>query len=235
MSRDFRFKRFLLRQQNSPMKLGTDAVLLGAWCACENAEYVTDIGTGTGVIALMAAQRGAKAKYIEGIDINAECLQDCDLNFKQSPWHQVLKAVNADIRNYQPANSQDLILSNPPYFENSTLAKGTGRALARNQLELTLGDLASWASQYLAEKGQLELVIPISEFQKADTLFKEKGLMLSRRCIVRPRPDKAPKRVLLSYGWQTGLKEDSQLVIELERHVYSPEFDSLCKDFYLAL
>ena len=139
----FRFKRFSVCQQGCAMKVGTDGVLLGAWCALEASQRrVLDIGTGTGVIALMAAQRSAEAR-ITAVDIDGECARRAAGNFAASPWGDRLEAVQADIRDFASGHTFDHIITNPPYFSSSLLPPDSGRRLARHCVALPFADLAA--------------------------------------------------------------------------------------------
>lgn len=235
MSRPFHFKQFSVEQSRAPMKVGTDGVLLGAWCSCASAKNVLDIGAGTGVISLMIAQRNANAK-IAGIDPDPDAIQDARENFQSSPWSIRLSAIETTLEKFDPGFTFDLIVSNPPFFENSLKSASQGRTTARHTASLSLGQFAE-ATALLSEKGVLSGIYPSDTFEKFDRLMAEKDFYPKRITRVKPTPNKETHRVLFEYkkGEQTS-PEMSELVIEQAgRHQYSDEYIELTKDFYLKM
>lgn len=217
------------------MKVGTDGVLLGAWCSCASAKNVLDIGTGTGVISLLIAQRNSTAK-ITGIDPDPDAIQDARENFANAPWSYRLCAIETPLEKFDPGQSFDLIVSNPPYFENSLQSPSAGRTTARHTASLSPGQFAE-ATALLSEKGVISGIYPTTTFEKFDRLMAEKSFYAKRITRVKPTPNKETHRVLFEYkkGEQTS-HEMSELVIEQAgRHHYSHEYIELTKDFYLKM
>ncbi len=231
----FKFKQFIIQQDKCAMKVGTDGVLLGAWADCVNAKSILDIGAGTGLISLMLAQR-SNAK-IEAVEIDeAACVQAKE-NIKKSLWHDRIEILNKSFQDFSKSTNEkyDLIVSNPPYFQNSLYAPDEKRTDARHNSNLKLDDLLNGALNLLTEKGKLSIILPYLE----GTLFilkaAENGMYCIRQTKVLPKPDREPKRLLLEFMKEKMPLIEQELIIELnKRHEYSEAYKNLTKDFYLA-
>lgn len=161
----FRFKQFAVRQDRCPMKVGTDGVLLGAWAEVRPGDRrMLDVGTGTGLIALMLAQRSAA--WITAVDIDVECATQAAENFAASPWADRLDAVSVAVQRYDPVEKFDLIVSNPPYYVDSLLSPDEGRNTARHAAGLPFGELAAAVVRLLSPGGRFALVLPPVEMQR---------------------------------------------------------------------
>lgn len=236
MSKPFTFKQFSITQQYAPMKVGTDGVLLGAWCTCEDAKTALDIGTGTGLIALMLAQRN-DAIRVTAIEPNDKAIQDAAPNFENSHWDERLLLHKADLESYiVDAPKFDLIVSNPPFFKNSLGAPDADRNMARHIDGFDPRAFAGAAVNCLSAKGVLAGIYPMAVFEEFDLAASALGLIPSRLCAVRATPEKPPHRMLFEYGFaerQTTLVEE--LIIEDKgRHNYSEAYKALTRDFYLS-
>ncbi|CAA9891303.1 tRNA1(Val) (adenine(37)-N6)-methyltransferase [Candidatus Methylobacter favarea] len=181
----FRFQQFSVLQQRSGMKVCTDAVLFGAMAPLHPGDRVLDIGTGTGVLALMAAQLGA-AK-VTGVELTQEAYEEAGINFNLSPWAHRIEAVHQDIQGFAlAADSQyDLIMSNPPFFANHSKTTASLRNAARHTDLLSFSDLISSAGKLLAEQGLLYVLIPISAVEKFSALALAEGFYLINRIDYR--------------------------------------------------
>jgi tRNA1Val (adenine37-N6)-methyltransferase len=232
----FKFKQFTIHQEKCAMKVGTDGVLLGAWANCENANQVLDIGTGTGLIALMIAQRSQASIDAIEIDENA-CLQAHE-NFQKSPWSSRITLVHQSFQDYAEETNKkyDLIVSNPPYFQNSLYAPNEQRTKARHNRELELSDILEGASKLLTNDGTLSIILPYIEGVMFIANAAEKGLYCVRQTNVLPTPKASVKRLLLEFQKHKKTFVDQDLVIELDnRHEYSDNYKNLTKDYYLFL
>ncbi|OFX89984.1 MAG: hypothetical protein A2W99_08520 [Bacteroidetes bacterium GWF2_33_16] len=232
----FKFKQFIIHQEKCAMKVGTDGVLLGAWANCENTKHVLDIGTGTGLIALMIAQRSQAIIDAIEIDENA-CMQAQD-NFQKSPWYSRINLVHQSFQDYATESNKkyDLIVSNPPYFQNSLYTPSEQRTKARHNMELELSDIIDGSSKLLANDGTLSIVLPYIEGVMFIANAAEKGLYCVRQTNVLPKPKVAVKRLLLEFQKQRKAFVDQDLIIELDkRHEYSDNYKNLTKDYYLFL
>ncbi len=235
MSNDFfRFKQFTVLQEQASFRVTTDSVLLGAWALIEDAGTILDIGTGTGLLALMAAQRSA-ARII-AIEPDRNSFVQAGLNFIASPWKERITLLNIPVQEFQPGTGTgfDAIITNPPYFLDSLLNPDKNKALTRHAVTLSQADLLDVAARLLNPGGSLHLVLPVTEAERFLSLTMTYGLFCTRRMLVKPTPALPPSRVLMTLGRKAATCTEEELVIEIGgRHVYSDEYVSLTKDFYL--
>lgn len=227
----FRFKQFAIDQSGVPMKVGTDGVLLGAWVRIDGTEHrILDIGTGTGVIALMAAQRSV-AEHIAGIDVERVSAERAQANFEASPWRERLQAECVAVQEYG-AEPFDLIVSNPPYFVDSLLPPDGGRTRARHTASLPFEELDEAMCRLLAPQGRAALILPPAEMERFATLAR---LKMVRRCDVWSVPQGGVKRVMAEFAHSVaGECLCETLTIETERRgEFTAKYRRLTKDFYL--
>ena len=218
------------------MKVGIDGVLLGAWAAVEGANSILDIGTGSGLIALMLAQRSDA--QIVAIDIDADAILQTNQNIKDSPWQNRIQSKEISLQQFsnEVDKTFDLIVSNPPYFVNSTNAPTLSRTTARHPNSLSHEELISNAKLLLKPTGRICLILPVDEGLKCVDFALSVGLYCTRQVTVYPKPEALAKRLLLEFSLQSSPKIESELTIEShERHQYSAEFSELAKEFYLKL
>lgn len=232
----FQFKQFTVYHDKCAMKVGTDGVLLGAWAEVEEATSALDVGTGTGLIALMLAQRN-ELLQICAIDIDQAAVLQARENVAATNWLNRIEVEQADFISYFPANKQfDLIVSNPPYFRDSLKSPNDSRTAARHTDSLGFNQLVKQAALLLAAKGRFCVVIPtdgMSDFLADCTLS---GLFLAKRLLVCTKPGAAPKRVLLELRKApVAVVNEEVLVVELARHQYSQEYIALTRQFYLKM
>ena len=227
----FRFKQFAVEQDDVAMKVGTDGVLLGAWAACDGAKRILDIGTGTGVIALMLAQRNPEAQ-IQAVEIDETATRRARSNFDMSPWAERLEVVCCAVQEFNPAEKFDLIISNPPYFVDSLLPPDAKRSTARHTHDLSFEELDKAACQLLADEGKFALILPTTEFEKYLAITQ---LSLVRRCDVHPIEGGEVKRIMAEFAKQkVGETILENISIERGRRGdYTEEYRTLTKDFYL--
>jgi Predicted O-methyltransferase len=231
----FRFKQFTVYHDKCAMKVGTDGVLLGAWANVENRDDILDMGTGTGLIALMMAQRNLTSEIV-AIDSDESAVKQAGENIGNSPFADRIVVKCADFRQFVQNSLMrfDLVVSNPPYFSHSLLPPDKQRAQARHSVSLTLDDLMRSAKSCLKNNGVLSLILPFDKSYELEQLCEKHVFYVKRQTIVYPLPDSEPKRILmeLSVRPSENVKMDS-LIIETERHRYSNEFSDLVRDFYL--
>lgn len=231
----FKFKQFTIHQDKCAMKVGTDGVLLGAWADCKKTKSILDIGAGTGLIALMLAQRSI-AK-IEAVEIDQVACVQAKENVKKSLWNDRIEIYNIPFHDFSKSTNEkyDLIVSNPPYFQNSLYAPDEKRTDARHNSNLKLDDLLNGALKLLSEKGKLSIVLPYLEGALFILKAAENSLYCVRQTKVLPKPDREPKRLLLEFAKEKMPLVEQELIIELnKRHEYSEAYKNLTKDFYLA-
>ena len=217
------------------MKVGTDGVLLGAWAKCENALNILDIGTGTGLIALMMSQRSQAT--IDAIEIDRAAFGEALFNITNSRWSDRIQVFRASLKEYSDMclSKYDLIVSNPPYFSKSLLSPHKTRTLARHDSQLTLPDLFKGMEGLLTDAGTIQLILPEESHLKALELSQNFGFYCVEKVWVKPTPKKAPKRVLLEFSRSENPIIEQELIIEDGgRHQYSDAYKQLTREYYLA-
>ena len=234
----FQFKQFSVEQDRCAMKIGTDGVLLGAWTPIpENIFSVLDIGAGTGIIALMLAQR-THAEQIDALEIDEEAYEQAVENFENSPWGDRLFCFHAGLDEFmeEPEDEYDLIVSNPPFFTEDYKTENEQRDLARFADAMPFEDLVEAADLLLSENGIFSVIIPYKEEEKFIALAKDFDLFPVKITRVKGASTTEIKRSLLAFSRQF-LENFSvdELVIETSRHIYTEEYIALTKDFYLKM
>jgi tRNA1Val (adenine37-N6)-methyltransferase len=234
----FTFKQFSIQQDKTAMKIGTDGVLLGAWAPLENNPFsILDIGTGTGIIALMLAQRSA-AQQIDALEIDEDAYEQATDNFENSPWNDRLFCFHAGLDEFveEPEDEYDLIVSNPPFYQEDYKSNNEQRDLARFQDAMPFEDLIEAADLLLSENGVFCAIIPFKEEETFLALAKEYELYPQKITRVKGTPTTEIKRSLLAFSRKENLNfATDELVIETARHVYTAEYIELTKDFYLKM
>lgn len=234
----FQFKQFSVNQDQTAMKIGTDGVLLGAWTPIENnPKSVLDIGTGTGIIALMLAQR-CEAEQIDAIEIDESAYEQAVENFENSPWGDRLFCFHAELDEFvdDPEDEYDLIVSNPPFFSEDFRSANEQRDLARFQEAMPFEELVEAADLLLSENGIFSVIIPFNEEDRFIELCAEVELYPIKVTRVKGAPNTKIVRSLLAFKrYELSVLTSDELVIEISRHEYTPEYISLTKDFYLKM
>ncbi|MGB0888033.1 MAG: tRNA1(Val) (adenine(37)-N6)-methyltransferase [Vicingaceae bacterium] len=214
------------------MKVGTDGVLLGAWTTIKDGD-VLDIGTGTGLIAIMLAQR-SKAATIDAVEMELDASQEATINVKNSAWSDRINIHNSSIQDYQTEKKYNCIVSNPPFFVASTKAPKSDRNAARHTDTLSFNELIKAVVHLLKANGIFSLILPTTEAEQFIALAKQEQLFLNRKCMVKPNPTKPAKRIIMEFSFDAVNVLEEELIIETEiRHQYTKEYISLTKDFYL--
>lgn len=230
----FRFKQFGIAQDKCAMKVGTDGTLLGAWAKANNPQQILDIGTGTGLIAMMLAQRFENGQ-VKAIEIDANASQQAAENFQNTPWSNRLSVEHISLQGFQHPSLFDLIVSNPPYFENNLKANNKQRTQARHTDTLSFETLIEGSAKLLNKNGSLAIILPSTSKDKVEAIAQKHHLYLNRLCWVKGTEKTAIKRAVLQFSFQEKPLEENTLVVEKERHVYTEEYIQLCKEFYLKM
>ncbi|MCK5029173.1 MAG: methyltransferase [Bacteroidales bacterium] len=231
----FKFKQFTICQDKCAMKVGTDGVLLGSWANCENARSILDIGAGTGLITLMLAQRSNA--FIDAVEIDESACIQANENVTKSNWKDLIQIMNLPFQEFCNSTNKkyDLIVSNPPYFQNSLFAPDKKRTDARHNSNFELEDLLNGALELMTDDGVLSIILPYLEGNFFILKASEKDLYCTRQTKVLPKPGREPKRLLLEFMKIKKPLIEQEIIIELnKRHEYSDAYKNLTKDFYLA-
>ena len=233
----FSFKNFDVHQDRCAMKIGTDGVLLGAWCPIDNNPFsVLDIGAGTGILSLMLAQR-SNAAQIDAIEIVEDAFEQCVENFESSPWGDRLFCFHAGLDEFmeEPEDEYDVIISNPPFYTEDYKTDNEQRDLARFADALPFENLVEAANLLLSENGIFAVIIPHKEEETFIALAKEWDLFPFKITRVKGAPTTEIKRSLLAFSRVKKKTSVDELIIETARHQYTEEYISLTKDFYLKM
>ena len=230
----FTFKQFHICHEHCAMKVGTDGTLLGAWATLPSqAKQILDIGTGSGLIAIMIAQRHAMAK-ISAIDIDADCIKQANENINACAWSDRINLHHSSLQEFLPEEKFDVIVSNPPYFVDSLLSPDDKRSTARHTSTLSFDELTNGVLRLLAPNGIFALILPPAESKLF--LSAARGKLFLTRCTeLWSTPQSGVRRVLMEL--QTTPPETipttNRLCIEDKEKNFSEEYKALTKDFYL--
>lgn len=224
----FQFKQFSIQQSNQVFRVGTDGVLLGSASSVDEAQHILEVGTGTGLISLMVAQRNRNAQ-IQAIDIKENAIKLASENFENSPFKNRLKPSLADYKNFNAKEKFDLIISNPPYFEENQSSKDI---IARQQTELSFEILIKKSKSLLTEDGLLSVIIPFEAGVLFGELCSKNQLYLKRRLQIFGIINSKPKRLLLEFGPEQKEIVEEELIIEKSPRQYSNEYLKLTEEFH---
>ncbi len=230
MSNDFSLKQFDIRQDRTAMKVGTDGLLLGAWA--QGGSSVLDIGTGTGLIALMMAQRFPEA-HVDAIDIDADAASQAEDNARRSPFADRVAVRCVSLQEYVAEREYDSIVCNPPFFTQSLQSPDSKRTLARHSIALPFDDLFRHARRLMSEDGVLSIVVPSDALSQIETAAVMNNLFLVRRCFVRTTRKKPARRLLLSFSQKPSPFHDEEGVIQEAVNEPSEWYRNLTCDFLL--
>ena len=234
----FQFKQFAVNQDQCAMKIGTDGVLLGAWVPIDTRpNSILDIGTGTGIIALMLAQR-CDAQQIDALEIDENAYEQAVDNFESSPWSDRLFCFHAGLDEFveEPEDEYDLIVSNPPFYVEDYRSDNAQRDLARFQEAMPFEYLVEAAALLLSENGVFAVIIPFKEEEKFLELAKEYELFPIKITRVKGTHETQIVRSLLAFRrYEMAVLTADELVIEINRHEYTYDYIALTKDFYLKM
>ena len=240
MIKPFQFKEFTVHQDKTAMKVGTDGVLLGAWCTLDNfPDTILDIGSGTGVIGLMLAQR-SDAMTIDAVEVDENAYEQTVANFEESDWGDRLYCYNSTFQNFadeiaEEEETYDLIVTNPPFYTDEFETESDARNKARFTSSLSFLELITGVVKILSSDGKFAIVIPYKEEENFINIAKEQHLFINRICRVQGNLTSEVKRVLMEFSFHPTEINSEHLIIEKERHQYTEAYINLTKDFYLKM
>ncbi|WP_206194028.1 tRNA(1)(Val) (adenine(37)-N(6))-methyltransferase TrmN [Serratia microhaemolytica] len=231
----FTFKQFFIAHDRCAMKVGTDGVILGAWVNIERTQRVLDIGCGSGLIALMIAQRTATDVFIDAVELDEAAAIQARDNVRASPWPEKVTVHHQDIHHFVAPNddSYDLIVSNPPYFEPAVACRDSARADARYTQKLTHRGLLDCAQRLISDDGRFCLILPYRVGENFQQQARQQGWYSAHRLTISDRDDTANHRMILTLTRQKQPEQQAHLVIKNTEGGYSAQFCQLIGDFYL--
>lgn len=232
-TKDFKFKKFTIYGGLSGMPVSTDSVLLGAWISADKKDSILDIGTGTGLLSLMCAQRFEDAQ-ISAIEINQEAYDAATINFQHSDWKYRLQTIHANILEWKATHPIDCIICNPPYFKSGEQSHSINRAIARHTDSLSHTQLLEVSKKLLQPNGKASFILPLFEGTEFISLAKASGWFVSRLCQVSTTERKPVSRLLIELSLVAHKTKQTTLIIS-ESGQYSEAFIALTKDFYLKM
>jgi tRNA1Val (adenine37-N6)-methyltransferase len=215
--------------------VGTDGVLLGSWVDPKSSQNILDIGTGTGLIALMLAQKSNAE--IDAVDIDAESSKQAKENFSISPWPERVHIFHQAFQEFADISEKkyDLIVSNPPYFHHASKPSEEARLNARHNDQLSFEELISGVKKILADEGRFSLILPCKEGMEFMDLAQQKGLFCHELIRVKTKADKNEKRLMMEFGFHIGLLHDHEITIQEDCSGYTREYIEMTKDYFIGL
>jgi tRNA1Val (adenine37-N6)-methyltransferase len=231
----FHFKQFLIHQDKCAMKVGTDAVLLGSWVNTLDSNSILDIGTGTGLIAIMLAQKSHVG--IEAIDMDENACEQARENISLCPWYDRIKVFHASLQDFKTyaGKKYALIVSNPPYFVDASKAPEAARNKARHTDNLSFKDLIEGVKELLDPEGRFCMILPNKEGADFMELASLSGLHCTELVKIKTKIDKQEKRWLMQFEFNTKSMKCTELILQVDDSAYSQEYIELTKDYYLNL
>jgi tRNA1Val (adenine37-N6)-methyltransferase len=231
----FHFQQFSVRHDHCSMKVGTDAVLLGAWINIHGASTLLDIGTGSGVIALMLAQRTAhqQAALIDAVELEATDAAEALENAAHSPWAARLRVHHTSIQQFQSSMAYDVVVSNPPFFNNSLMPPAERRGQTRHTITLDHRSLIHEAVRLLAPQGTFNVILPVTEGNQLITVARQAGLHVSRQYAFRTRREKPVERLLLEFAKLPVPIEEGEILLYGQGQEWDDSYRKLTEAFYL--
>jgi tRNA1Val (adenine37-N6)-methyltransferase len=231
----FRFKQFAIQHDKATMKVGTDGVLLGAWVYVEGKNQILDVGTGSGVIALMLAQRTSSRVYVDGIELEEQDSEQAIENVKASPWPDKVKIYHTSFQDFMPHKKYDCVVSNPPFFNNSQKPPDSKRVQTRHTTTLPFDELIIHTKRLLSPTGTLNVILPYVEGLEFVALAFRHQLYCTRQWSFRTREEKPIERWLLEFSQAPCAMDTGEILLYSKGDEWSDCYRNLTRDFYLKL
>ena len=232
-NKTFYFKQFHIHHDRCAMKVGTDSVLLGAWTKVAEAKKILDIGSGSGVLSLMLAQRTSAEVAIHGVEIESQAYAQACLNARQSPWAGRIKFHHQSLQQFNETASFDLVVCNPPYFTSSKLSPSLKRTQARHNAGLPSKALVEGATRLLSRAGRLAVILPFAEGMDFIMLASRAGLVCSRKWSFRSMENKPVSRLLLEFSYNATVPEYGNIILYAAHGKWTDAYARLVTPFYL--
>ncbi len=231
----FHFRQFTINQDRCAMKVSTDAVLIGSWVQTKDAKRILDIGTGTGVIALMLAQKSGA--QIDAVDIDSSACCQANENFTLSPWSEKLKVTHMSFQDFakQQDEKYDLIVTNPPYFHHASKPQEESRINARHSEVLAFDELIEGVASILKPEGRFCVILPFKEGMEFMDKAQRKGLFCHHLLRIKTKACKAEKRVIMEFRFQFSALSEEEIIIQQEDGSVTEEYIKLTSEYYLQL
>lgn len=234
----FSFKQFTIQQERCAMKVCTDACILGAWTAAKiendpEVKNILDIGTGTGLLSLMLAQKSNAS--IDGVELNEDAANQAAENFQQSPWHERIQVFNSSIQQFEASRKYDLIISNPPFFEDDLRSENNTRNDAKHDTGLNLQELIKAIKRNLSEPGFASILIPYHRTSYFKNIAEKEALFINEILQIKQSPKHSFFRSVIILAKQKKEYKEDWLIINDEQRQYPEAFTALLKDYYLKL
>ena len=226
----FTFRYFQIHQENAALKVGTDSMLLGSLCSWKNPNRLLDIGTGTGVLSLMCAQRFAFEEII-GLEISESAVRDAQTNAGKNPFTSKITMLNQSIQEYSSAEGFDAIISNPPFFENSSKNQNEQKSLARHTESLSFSELLQSISRLLTTEGKAWIIVPFESQKNLLQIATNCSLFPVDLITIFGKPNK-PTRIILSLSKKHSEVHSSSLCIRTETGTYTEEYKIVTSEFH---
>lgn len=228
----FQFKQFTIHQDRCALKVGTDGVVLGAWAKMEGAKRILDIGTGTGLLALMAAQR-APGAWVDAVEIDEAAVSQAAENVAASPWADRVRVHSMDVRRMRSGEPYDLILCNPPFYAGEMDSPDARTGVAKHGGELSFAQLIEAVRSLLAEEGRFACIIPLNREAEMMKIADGAWFGVERRCVLHYLEGRPPKRVLLEFTRGGGTPGEEDLTVEHAPGRHTDAYRTLLQDFML--
>lgn len=234
-NQSFQFKQFIVKQDRTAMKVCTEACILGSYVAVSEANKILDIGTGTGLLALMLAQRATKNAIIHAVEIDQEAFEQAQENIQNSPFASKIQVFHQAIQGFAShcAEQYDLIVSNPPFYQQHLRSANSKRNQALHAQTLTFSELSSAVTQLLAPTGTFVVLLPVFETQQLTELLSKQNLFPQQQLVIKNQADGGIFRLITAFGFKEKTIKSSELFIRDKTSEYSNEFVALLKDYYL--
>lgn len=229
----FAFKQFKVEHDQCAMKVSTDGILLGAWADLSHANTLLDIGTGTGLLALMCKQRAPHLK-VSAVEVDEAAYQQALQNCQQSPWRDI-SIYHQPIQQFEAVGLFDCVIANPPYFNHSLKGDNAARNTARHTDGLSFAELLGAFRHLSHQDSRFNLILPTTEAQLFITLAQQQGLYLNRLCQVQAMPNKLFSRSLMTFSYEQSEISTTKLCIRANDNSYTTEYQALCRAFYLKM